>query len=66
MGTSLAMRGPDGSMMRAVNGMYQLREQVFALFGVGMMSLLLMAVLGSWILLEPFPVRHPLTPASHA
>jgi len=54
MGTSLAMRGPDGSVTRAVNGMYELRAQVFALFGVGMMSLLFMAILGSWLLLESF------------
>ena len=30
-GTGLAMRGPDGSMARAVDGMYQLRRNVFAL-----------------------------------
>lgn len=55
MSTSLAMRGPDDGMIRAVNGLYELREQVFALFGVGLMSLLFMAILGSWLLLEPIP-----------
>lgn len=52
-GTGLAMRGPDGSMARAVDGMYQLRRNVFALFGVGMMALLVTAIFGSWLLMDP-------------
>jgi len=52
-GTGLAMRGPDGSMVRAVDGMYQLRRNVFLLFGVGMMALLVTAIFGSWILMDP-------------
>ena len=36
-GTGLLMRGPDGSLARAVDGMYQLRRNVFLLFGIGMM-----------------------------
>ena len=52
-GTGLAMRGPDGSMVRAVDGMYQLRRNVFSLFGVGMMALLVTAIFGSWILMQP-------------
>mmetsp|Transcript_13775 Transcript_13775/g.43526 ORF Transcript_13775/g.43526 Transcript_13775/m.43526 type:complete len:220 (+) Transcript_13775:73-732(+) len=52
-GTGLAMRGPDGSMARAVNGMYQLRRNVFLMFGVGMMALLVTAVFGSWLLMDP-------------
>lgn len=55
MSTSLAMRGPDDGMTRAVEGLYDLREQVFALFGVGLMSLLFMAILGSWLLLDTVP-----------
>lgn len=51
-GTSLAMRGPDGSVARAVDGMYELRSSIFALFGVGLMALLVAAILGSWLLLE--------------
>jgi len=51
-GTGLAMRGPDGSMARAVDGMYQLRRNVFALFGLGMMALLVTAIFGSWILMN--------------
>ena len=50
-GTGLAMRGPrlDGG---AVDGMYQLRRNVFALFGLGMMALLVTAIFGSWILMN--------------
>eukprot|EP01065_Artemidia_motanka_P026182 TRINITY_DN31103_c0_g1_i1.p1 TRINITY_DN31103_c0_g1~~TRINITY_DN31103_c0_g1_i1.p1 ORF type:complete len:235 (+),score=62.88 TRINITY_DN31103_c0_g1_i1:147-851(+) len=48
-GTSLGVRGPDGSMARAVSGMYELRKQVFTCFGAGLTLLLLSAVLGSWI-----------------
>lgn len=50
-GTGLAMRGPDGSMARAVDGMYNLRRNVFSLFGLGMVSLLFTAIFGSWILM---------------
>mmetsp|Transcript_28897 Transcript_28897/g.93159 ORF Transcript_28897/g.93159 Transcript_28897/m.93159 type:complete len:226 (-) Transcript_28897:839-1516(-) len=52
-GTGLAMRGPDGSMARAVDGMYQLRRNVFLLFGVGMMALLVTGIFGSWLLMDP-------------
>lgn len=52
-GTGLAMRGPDGSMARAVDGMYQLRRNVFLMFGVGMMALLVTAIFGSWLLMDP-------------
>ena len=34
-GTSLAMRGPAGSVARAVDGLYAQRQRVFVLFGVG-------------------------------
>jgi uncharacterized membrane protein len=39
-------------MARAVDGMYQLRRNVFALFGLGMMALLVTAIFGSWILMN--------------
>lgn len=52
-GTGLAMRGPDGSMARAVDGMYQLRRNVFLMFGVGMLALLVTAIFGSWLLMDP-------------
>ena len=52
-GTSLGTRGPDGSMFRAVEGMYRLRRSVFRLFAVGMVSSLAMGIFGAWILFEP-------------
>ncbi|KAJ8610688.1 hypothetical protein CTAYLR_005678 [Chrysophaeum taylorii] len=55
MGTSLATRGPEGAMARAVEGIFQLRQQIFALFGVGMLSLLFTGILGSWLILETLP-----------
>jgi hypothetical protein len=48
-GPNLALRGPEGSMDRAVDSMKTLREQTFACFGAGLvafhMSALLLAVL---------------------
>ena len=54
-GTGLAMRGPNGSMIRAVDGMYRLRRDVFVLMSVGMVSSLLMGIFGAWILFEAAP-----------
>lgn len=51
-GTGLAMRGPEGSMVRAVDGMYGLRNNIFMLFGIGMMALLVTAIFGSWLLMD--------------
>eukprot|EP00756_Hemistasia_phaeocysticola_P046434 Hpha_TRINITY_DN20215_c0_g1::TRINITY_DN20215_c0_g1_i1::g.168259::m.168259 len=51
-GTSLGVRGPDGSMARAVSGMYELRRSVFACFGAGLVFLLISAVLCSWIMMH--------------
>mmetsp|Transcript_399 Transcript_399/g.1358 ORF Transcript_399/g.1358 Transcript_399/m.1358 type:complete len:120 (-) Transcript_399:112-471(-) len=47
------MRGPDGSMVRAVDGMYTLRRMVFMQFGMGMMALLVTCIFGSWLLMDP-------------
>jgi len=54
VGTGLAMRGPEGSVARAVDGIFKLRQNVFLLFGVGMMSLLFMGIFGSWLILGTF------------
>ena len=51
-GTGLALRGPDGSMVRAVNGMYQERTQIFATFGVGLMSTVGAAIFASLIIMR--------------
>ena len=50
-GTSLALRGPDGAMMRAVEGMYQERKQVFVSFALGLFFMLGGAFVGSWIIM---------------
>mmetsp|Transcript_22298 Transcript_22298/g.71873 ORF Transcript_22298/g.71873 Transcript_22298/m.71873 type:complete len:228 (+) Transcript_22298:25-708(+) len=52
-GTSLATRGPYGSVARAVDGVYKLRRRVFLLFAIGIVALLVMSILGAWLLLEP-------------
>ena len=51
-GTSLAMRGPDGAMISAVDGMYTMRRDVFLLFNAGMFSVLFMGIFGAWILFD--------------
>ena len=38
-GSSLSTRGADGSMVRAVDGLYALRRRVFALFWAGVVSI---------------------------
>uniref|UniRef100_A0A7S3JQ87 Uncharacterized protein n=1 Tax=Aureoumbra lagunensis TaxID=44058 RepID=A0A7S3JQ87_9STRA len=53
-GTSLAMRGPYGSVAKAVDGMYAVRRRVFALFGLGMLALFFFTILGSWLILDFF------------
>ena len=49
-GSSLSTRGADGSMVRAVDGLYALRRRVFALFWAGVVSVLVASVFGVWIL----------------
>mmetsp|Transcript_29464 Transcript_29464/g.91092 ORF Transcript_29464/g.91092 Transcript_29464/m.91092 type:complete len:193 (+) Transcript_29464:292-870(+) len=48
--SSLSTRGADGSMVRAVDGIYQLRRRVFYLFWLGVVSTLLSGVFGAWII----------------
>jgi hypothetical protein len=49
MGTSLALRGPEGSMVQAVEGMYKQRFLVFMTFGAGISSCLISAFFLCWI-----------------
>eukprot|EP00435_Cladocopium_sp_Y103_P060724 s896_g22.t1 len=49
MGTGLALRGPDGSMVRAVEGMYKQRAIVFRSFGTGIVSCCLSVAVIAWI-----------------
>mmetsp|Transcript_22357 Transcript_22357/g.48928 ORF Transcript_22357/g.48928 Transcript_22357/m.48928 type:complete len:232 (-) Transcript_22357:62-757(-) len=55
MGTGLALRGPDGSMVKAVEGMYNARYTVFLTFGVGITSSLITACFICWLIMEPIP-----------
>ena len=50
MGASLALRGPDGSMMTATNGIYEERSIVFKTFGFGLLSTLLSVVFCVWLI----------------
>mmetsp|Transcript_56605 Transcript_56605/g.113346 ORF Transcript_56605/g.113346 Transcript_56605/m.113346 type:complete len:225 (-) Transcript_56605:204-878(-) len=52
-GTGLALRGPDGSMVRAVDGMYAERSQIFATFGIGLFATLGAAACASCIVMHP-------------
>jgi hypothetical protein len=52
LGAGLALRGPDGSMMTATDGLYEERTSVFAVFGIGLASTLGAAVLAVWLILH--------------
>ena len=53
MGASLALRGPDGSMMTATDGIYEERSFVFRVFGYGLVSTLCSVIVGVWLILPP-------------
>lgn len=53
MGASLALRGPDGSMMTATDGLYDERASVFRAFGYGLASTLCSVILCVWLFLPP-------------
>lgn len=53
MGASLALRGPDGSMMVATDGLYDERSYVFKVFAYGLVSTLCSVILGVWLILPP-------------
>eukprot|EP00440_Ansanella_granifera_P065551 gb/GFBE01071092.1/.p1 GENE.gb/GFBE01071092.1/~~gb/GFBE01071092.1/.p1 ORF type:complete len:227 (+),score=50.94 gb/GFBE01071092.1/:1-681(+) len=55
MGTGLALRGPDGSMVRAVEGMYKQRAIVFRSFGAGIISCCLSVAVIAWIKMDTIP-----------
>ena len=52
LGAGLALRGPDGSMMTATDGLYEERKSVFFVFGVGMACTVVSVVICVWILLS--------------
>ena len=51
LGGSLALRGPDGSMMTATDALFQERQSVFSVFGIGLSCTLASVLIGVWILL---------------
>mmetsp|Transcript_27589 Transcript_27589/g.32190 ORF Transcript_27589/g.32190 Transcript_27589/m.32190 type:complete len:338 (+) Transcript_27589:134-1147(+) len=50
MGASLALRGPDGSMMTATNGIYEERTIVFKTFAYGLISTIASVTLCIWLM----------------
>lgn len=52
-GSSLALRGPDGSMIIATDGLYEERKTVFNAFSVGLASTVGSVVLVVWLMLTP-------------
>jgi hypothetical protein len=53
LGAGMALRGPDGSMMTATDGLYEERESVFKVFGVGLACTVGSVVICVWVLLNP-------------
>ena len=52
LGAGMALRGPDGSMMTATDGLYEERKSVFLIFGFGLACTVGSVVICVWILLE--------------
>ena len=50
-GSGKALRGKDGSMDKAVDGMHAERAFIFACFGVGLINTLLALMSAAWILM---------------
>jgi hypothetical protein len=52
LGGSLALRGPDGSMMVATDCLYTERKSVFQTFGIGLAATMLSVLVCVWLLLN--------------
>lgn len=52
LGASLALRGPDGSMMTATDGLFEERKAVFLAFGIGLACTVGSVVICVWVLLN--------------
>jgi hypothetical protein len=52
LGGSLALRGPDGSMMTATDCLFEERRAVFAVFGMGLTLTMGSVLVGVWVLLQ--------------
>lgn len=52
LGAGLALRGPDGSMVTATDGLYEERKSVFYIFGFGLACTLSSVVICVWLILH--------------
>jgi len=52
LGAGLALRGPDGSMMTATDGLYEERRSVFVIFGIGLACTVGSVVICVWVFLQ--------------
>ena len=52
LGAGMALRGPDGSMMTATDGLYEERMSVFKIFGIGLACTVGSVICCGWILLH--------------
>eukprot|EP00542_Grammatophora_oceanica_P021798 CAMPEP_0194054004 /NCGR_PEP_ID=MMETSP0009_2-20130614/52077_1 /TAXON_ID=210454 /ORGANISM="Grammatophora oceanica, Strain CCMP 410" /LENGTH=315 /DNA_ID=CAMNT_0038702345 /DNA_START=196 /DNA_END=1139 /DNA_ORIENTATION=+ len=52
LGAGLALRGPDGSMVTATDGLYEERRSVFTVFGIGLTSTVASVCLCVWLILQ--------------
>jgi len=52
LGAGLALRGPDGSMMTATDGLYEHRKSVFTSFGIGLTCTVSSVVVCVWLVLH--------------
>lgn len=53
LGSSMALRGPDGSMISATDCMYEERKPVFFAFAVGLTTTVLSVIAAVWLILSP-------------
>lgn len=52
LGAGMALRGPDGSMMTATDGLYEERMAVFKIFGIGLVCTVGSVVICVWLILH--------------
>lgn len=53
LGTALALRGPDGSMIWATDGLYHERKSIFYAFGLGLATTISSVLVVVWLILSP-------------
>eukprot|EP00536_Pseudo-nitzschia_multiseries_P007327 jgi/Psemu1/304857/fgenesh1_kg.171_\ len=52
LGAGMALRGPDGSMMTATDGLYHERNSVFRVFAIGLASTVGSVTISVWLILH--------------